>query len=177
MIKGRGSPWPNYTRHRQVRAVSTHTSNFQIICYALLDNPTLFITMDIHPQKFIATGKGNVSDWEGQSPGEKVHLETLAAIAAISQSHIRTELLYVETSQANTTSAREPQTRTDAHLLPSPNGTNWLTPHVHENQKHNWHYGSLGIGNKHVHDEYGFSSANVSRSHSRCCEGKENKVT
>jgi len=42
----------------------------------------------------------------------------------------------------------------------------WLSPHVMEHQKRIWYYSSLGMGEKHVQDEWGFSSANVSRSHS-----------
>lgn len=63
-----------------------------------------------------------------------------------------------------------------APLVPSPSGATWLTPHLNEHQKHNWHYKSLGMGDKHVHDEWGFSSANVSRSHSPCREKGEGKV-
>ena len=42
----------------------------------------------------------------------------------------------------------------------------WLVPHVTEHQKHTWHYSSLEMGAKHVQDDWGFSSASVSRSHS-----------
>lgn len=46
------------------------------------------------------------------------------------------------------------------------NGNSWMTPHVHEQQKHTWHCSALGMGKKHVHDEWGFSSASVSRANS-----------
>jgi|TARA_R110002003_G_scaffold117_12_gene10399 hypothetical protein len=41
-----------------------------------------------------------------------------------------------------------------------------------EDQKRAWHYSSLGMGIKHVPDEWGFSSAAVSRSHSPSIEKK-----
>lgn len=44
--------------------------------------------------------------------------------------------------------------------------TPWLVPHAEEHQKHVWYSSQLGIGNKEVKDEWGFSSASVSRSHS-----------
>lgn len=39
----------------------------------------------------------------------------------------------------------------------------WMTPHVHEQQKHSWHCDTLGMETRHVHDDWGFSSAGVSR--------------
>jgi hypothetical protein len=78
--------------------------------------------------------------------------------------------------QTHIPEAQNYEPRVEAPLLPSPSGATWLTPHVNEHQKHNWHYKSLGMGEKHVHDEWGFSSANVSRSHSPCRGGEEGKV-
>ncbi|USP78107.1 hypothetical protein yc1106_05381 [Curvularia clavata] len=40
----------------------------------------------------------------------------------------------------------------------------WSVPHAHENQKHAWYSSMLGIQGK-VKDEWGFSSASASRSH------------
>lgn len=42
----------------------------------------------------------------------------------------------------------------------------WQAPHTVEQQKRMWYYSSLDMGAKHVVDEWGFSSASVSRSHS-----------
>lgn len=51
----------------------------------------------------------------------------------------------------------------------------WLDPHAMEYQKRAWHYSSLGMGTKHVQDEWGFSSTSVSRvvsrSHSPSVDG------
>jgi hypothetical protein len=43
--------------------------------------------------------------------------------------------------------------------------TPWLMPHAVEYQKHAWYSSQLGMGDKKVKDEWGFSSASVSRSH------------
>ncbi|EUC30432.1 hypothetical protein COCCADRAFT_39343 [Bipolaris zeicola 26-R-13] len=42
--------------------------------------------------------------------------------------------------------------------------SSWSIPHAHEYQKHAWHSSVLGMEAK-VKDEWGFSSANASRSH------------
>jgi hypothetical protein len=41
----------------------------------------------------------------------------------------------------------------------------WLMPHAVEYQKHAWYSSQLGMSDKKVKDEWGFSSASVSRSH------------
>jgi hypothetical protein len=42
----------------------------------------------------------------------------------------------------------------------------WLVPHTAEFQKRLWYRSSLGMGTKHVVDEWGFSSTSVSRTQS-----------
>jgi hypothetical protein len=48
----------------------------------------------------------------------------------------------------------------------------WLVPHVAEHLKHTWYRSSLGMGSKRIQDQWGFSSANPSRSQSPRSRGR-----
>jgi hypothetical protein len=76
-----------------------------------------------------------------------------------------------ETSSRTASETTEQQAALGLAPIQSPELTSmsrqqWLSPHVMEHQKRDWYNTSLGMGEKHVQDAWGFSSASVSRSHS-----------
>jgi hypothetical protein len=152
--------------------------------------------MNTRPEIHIPTARSEGSKHDGPMPADITIMGTGAALPPISHSLPQTgrsptlsltdgprqsdPASYVLNSEHDVLAnrgRRSDQPCTTAQSIPSRSGAPWLVPHGYEHQKHDWYYVSLGMGTKYVHDEWGFSSANVSRSHSPCHEEKEEKET
>ncbi|EUC51072.1 hypothetical protein COCMIDRAFT_293 [Bipolaris oryzae ATCC 44560] len=77
----------------------------------------------------------------------------------------KANMLFSQSSERSTSDITEEKT---SGITPEVNELlktgSWSIPHAHEYQKHAWHSSVLGMEAK-VKDEWGFSSASVSRSH------------
>ncbi|KAH7412359.1 hypothetical protein DE146DRAFT_628323 [Phaeosphaeria sp. MPI-PUGE-AT-0046c] len=87
--------------------------------------------------------------------------EIILSSGKASQSPVNIEDSLTASSENSGESIADPNS---AYLHPTwsnCNSNKWETPHVHEQQKYTWYCSTLGMDAKRVHDEWGFSSANL----------------
>ncbi|KAF1839285.1 hypothetical protein BDW02DRAFT_234097 [Decorospora gaudefroyi] len=105
-------------------------------------------------------------DWHQVSPS--LGPEIVVEIESYEASSVEQALPPPYNHNRDSTTRTEEGTDASSNMNCEKLGTNntWSVPHAVEYQKHAWYGALLGMGSKKVKDDWGFSSASVSRSHS-----------